>query len=517
MKKKLLVLTVGAGLSIALLSGCGTPSAKKIVDGMYDVKIESANVNVYYDLDISGKVDGNKSSVKATVDMDIAVDGIDTPQDMIAYAKGDVKYDLLGMLNDKQSVEAYVETDEDESTVYMYDSNNKEWTKTTEEMPEEVEVDEKVVAATKDAAKEIWYKGTVEKKTEKVEDEECYVISLKTTLNDYIPALEKVLEASDEDAKEDFEDAIKDLEDELDIEAKELFDCIVIDTKAYVSKKNKYMVACDMDFAGIDLDKAMDLFDVSWEDLGSLMGTEIEGVSINSFYLSFTLSDINNTEVELSKDAKNAEEKTLGFGMDGLIGGSDDYTIDEDGDDADWDFDDDEIVDDDDDEIVDDEDDDDSYELSDCEYYDQETGNFQVLDGSEKLIMEMASPSDYDISYASTTGSFYTFLNKNYDSVTVKTYADSSVVSMVDKGEDDGYFEGLWTEAEDVTLGDYDCKLVKWGYDSEYTDTTKYELWIPYVDSYGYDEYVVIELGYESASWKKNDLISLFEEMLVVE
>lgn len=298
--KKAVCLMAGIGLSAVMLTGCGTPKANELVDKMYDAKMDSYTADASFDFAVTIKADSDMS-VKANGDFTVEQQGT---ENAVVHADGKVSYDLLGFLKDSNKVETYTEIDGKNTAAY-YSVDGEDWTVETSESAG-VDIDADLLEKIKSSSKEFFYKGTVDGKTTKVSDVECYVLTIDGTAADFKPIVDIMCEESDE---------LKDALNDSDVKFEDVAKHIPVKATMYVSKKDSYIMAADIDMSGIDIDGILGEADTKLEDLGSAFGMEIEAVTVDSLKFSMTYSKINETEVSVPKDVKdNAVEAGASFG-----------------------------------------------------------------------------------------------------------------------------------------------------------------------------------------------------------
>ena len=322
MKKgmKMLSLALAAGLSASILSGCSLfMNTQKVVDKMFEEQPESATNEMEFDVGISYSSQGMSMEFAASGDAEAEVvkDGEETMTHSIVNAKLTIPEMLTSMLGQdipKYSTEIYTTGDEQEQTVYMYDSADKEWRMTTAEVGKGI--DEAKLEEVQEALKQVLYKAELQKKSEKVGGEDCYVLKLNTTGDDFEDVFDVLLTIEDEDGKS-LKDAIEDSGDVTVKDIKSMLQYIEVDATIYASKKKGYCVSYEVDLGATDLaamvKKGMDIAGVSEDDLGGMFSPD--GLSFTSFYFKNTASNINDTEVDIPDDVKdNAIDTNAGRG-----------------------------------------------------------------------------------------------------------------------------------------------------------------------------------------------------------
>ena len=379
MKKKIAILAGALSLSFAVLTGCGTPKVEDILDGMYDTEIESAEIEMEVDIDVEA---GDYAfAANASLSGEIAED--------IYHLDGSVKYEVLGD-KDSQDFEVYMEMDGDTATVY-YNMDDTWYVQETDTADAGVEIDDKMIEKIQDATKDLYANAEVAKKTEKVGDEECYVLTVKPSGEDWASFIQTVVKEAD--VEDEWDEACETLEDELDLTVEDLLDYLNFEATLYVSKENKYLVKSEMDFSGIDIAGIID----SVENLADYLDAadmDADDIAINSFSISIEYSNINDTEVEIPDDViDEAIDPYAWYDYD------DDYDWDDD--DYDWD---------DDDYDWDDDDDDWDYSYS-SDYYDEDEGWLRLTDYWDSGVIDttfnIPNTVAYDLSFYDAYAPYY--------------------------------------------------------------------------------------------------------------
>ncbi len=312
MKKgmKMLSLALVAGLSASILSGCSLfMNTQKVVDKMFEAQPESATNEMEFDVGVSYASQGMSMdfAVSGDAESEVVKDGEDTMTHSIVNAKITIPEMLTNMIGEdipKYSTEIYTTGDGTEQTVYVYDSEDKEWRMNTAEVGEVI--DEEKITELQDALKQVLYKAELQKKSEKVGGEDCYVLKLNTTGEDFEDVLDVLLTLENEDGVS-LRDMIEDSGDVTVKDIKSMMQYVQVDATIYASKKKGYCVSCEVDLSETDLaamvKKGMDIAGVSEDDFGGMFSPD--GLSFSSFYFRNTASNINDTEVEIPDEVKD--------------------------------------------------------------------------------------------------------------------------------------------------------------------------------------------------------------------
>ena len=508
--KKLAVFAAATTLSLAVLTGCGAPSVETIVDGMYDTTFDSAKMDVTFEVDAAAEVEDEEYSAKASGEFTIDAMNVNSVEELSMAVTGSIEYDIMdGMLEDDMDVEAYIISEDDEQTVYFKDPESDEYYYQTNPIEESgVELSEKDMKKIQDAAKELWYTAEVGKKTEEINGEKCYVLTMTPSGADYVKLMDSVVKIMD--MKDEWEDAKDMVEDELDASFEDILDNCNIEFTAYVSVKNKYMMGCKVDMSNIDIEGILDLFEDVIEDYD----IEIGDITVDACNFSIMYSDINEVEVEVPKKVKkNAiEMASYGFGGAAYAGSTDvdidDYDFDDDDDDDDYGFD-------------DDDDDDVAVATASSDFYDEKSGEFKLYDYYDNLLYTFKMPKGYSMSYYDENdGNYYSLSSDDWEYIDIEMYTTLAVEYIIDNEQpDEDWYPNFECEYEEGKIGDTDVYFVSYSYDSSSGDYT-YDyacILIPYHDDrLDKDKAITIELSDGLAEDWGNGSEKVIEELLMV-
>ena len=487
--KKIAVLAATLGLSMAALTGCGAPKAQELVDKMNNFEMDSYTVNVYADIDMTAKVDGDKSSLTASFDVDAEVS--DNVHAVVSY---NVKAD-----DDKENgkLEFYLE---DGETAYFQIPGDSEWYSMDLEDGMDslsdsygVDVDasdinQKLVDKLTDASNEILYSAEVQKNTEKLEDgTECYVMKLTGTYADWAPVFDVMFDEMDE---------MEDLLDEMDLDKEDFIasmENIPVDITMYVSKADGYLAAVDYDFSATDVEGIVDSLGYDMDDLG------LDSFEIKTFSYGCTFTNVNDTEVEIDDDV--VDEATDITEMLGMLGGSYDYDYDYDYDDTDYDY-------------------SSSYGTLDiCDYYGEYLYT-AYLDAAGFSYVSDNIDSDGTVHYYTIEDDDDTtiYVNTWGGEVVLSNDADGSPFDDALKGysydESDYGIENynLDLEPMDAEIEGHECYFVTETYEVDGDEYLWYYIVSPYTDSYGADEYLTFEIA-DNYYWDADTASQLISSM----
>ena len=498
---------------MAVLCGCGA-TKEQIVDKMFDEQAESMVMNMDVDADVSLGMSGMNMDVGFSGSVESEVDNSDEDAPKM-HMSVDAKVSAMGS-SEKVKTESYVITDDDEVTTYVKDPDTGDWSYTTAEVAEnplDKKTRDKFIEEVKDVLKE---NGDLQKKTEKKEGEDCYVLKFNTTFDSFDGVIDIIWEAAGEDITSELEDA--------DVDKKTILKYLSyfnVDATFYASKKNGYLVAADISLADSDVDGLLKQAQKDFGDMTSGMGLDLSSISvdISALSMSMTFSDWGDAEVEVPKDVKNnATDMNLGNILDGDDFGGDD----------DDDYDDDDVYPldgDDDDDDGDDDGDDDMDSDSDIKV--NSDGSVTLYDYYDNSIVDVYPIKGYSLSPDWSSKYMYYFESDtsyaSYSVATANWVAWNDVLQNGEKVESDGYEYYVVMDEDDSACqmvvdlglkmdgntvyaavdGDYDKDAGEFSYGSYYI-----------VYEYDTDKWVQINVsGLEDvAEWEPEDFIDVFEQ-----
>lgn len=487
MKKS--VVLAAFGLSLAVLTGCGAPKAEDLLKGMQEYEMDSAEYSAYCDFAMTVKAD-EKIKVNVSADLSGEFSGA-AEDDVLAHVNASYSYDIMGE-KDKGDLEAFIDQGKKDYTVYFENPDDEEWYSITldedtlDTLGVEVDLtaamDDKLVGKLNDATVESLAEiATVEKGLQDIEGIKCYVLTAEGTYADLKPVIEVLLKEND-----DFADVL----DEADIDTKDFYkmmEYIPFNVTYYIAKDGGYMVACDMVIGEIDFEGMLDVVDLELDDLG------VDSISIDTFAIGVTYTGVNETEVELSKDAKKAEDLSDMLSLLFM----DDYGYD-------YDYDDDYAV-----EVE--PDDDYTYDTSTwtCDIYDY-YGSYITTAWAPGLYTYDASSSNFD--EYNDEYHWFTLSDGYGDYIYINTWAGEVATPL------DDYLKGYYVASDypdytnytadmellDYTINGWDAYFVEESYTYGGEKYTSQYIVAPYNDSMGVDEYLTLEftesLTYDDAN-----------------
>lgn len=518
MKKKLMVLAMALGLSVAALTGCSKPTVESLIDDMYEKEIDSMTAEMDMDIVLTIKMNNVSMDVSVGGNIEMQASGLTSDGEMALYMDGDVDMTTPGGSNDV-GFALYMQMDDDTYVAYVYDETTDTWY-TAETDADEIAdaMDEAFSEEMQDASKEmnenmrsiLKENGELAEDTEDVEGEECYVITATIDGKDFVSILEPM------------EDMLDDVMEDagLDFDLLSWFKYCSMDVTYYISKDTGYLVSSEIDMADWDIygmmvkiiaDTGLDVY-IDLEDM-------LDDISFSTCKFTCVMSDINDTEVKIPRDVINNAVSMDEAGMiDDIIGdvtyGGYDYDdYDYDYDDYDWD----------------DDDDDDS--VTDSEWYDDDSFIFYKDFESDEFLCEVNVPDGYSYDYE--------FLNPEYGLVCldsddggwiwVQNYlSGSTYYALLNDGVlPDDYSEyekyedyQMVTGVIGTAFGGSDIILVAEMYtyvDDEWDldyDVENVYLCIEYDDG-GYREFLSVDLSNLDSiyDWNQNDFVTLAREL----
>lgn len=308
MKKQVSMRTaaicLAAVMTAAQLAACGgsssgnsakdsAPTAESlsgdVASALSKVKSNKMNVSV----DFKGTVSVPSADQEADFSMKIDEDTEQTYDPYVTHATGTLAMDFNGESN-SMDVEAYAQVDDDSLITYSSSDEGGTWTKTTTDLDQDTlenytpegsgAIYEEIADGDLDAK--------LEEDTEKVDGDECYVMTVTLEGDD----IGKLLSAS----------GIEGVTDTLDEDALEDKSA---DVTVYINKETNLPAKITGDMK--EIGDAM--FD-------SLLGTALSGVdyevSMDKFDIEQTISEYDGTdEIEIPDEALDAEEGTTSSGM----------------------------------------------------------------------------------------------------------------------------------------------------------------------------------------------------------
>lgn len=510
MRKKLMALAMCLGLGAALLTGCGKPTVESLIDGMMENQPESQTGDITFDFVLNLESEGYGMEISVETDIEYQAEGNLMEGDSATmYMDGNITVGVFGM-SQKLPVEAYVVMEDDEVTTYTYDSDSDTWYYSTSDGSDSAEVEalmdpemlEEMTQAMADAIKE---NGELAEDTEKVAGVECYVITSTITGDDMA------------DIYKPFDKVFQDMMEEAglgdyNIKLSSLAEYFNMDITYYISKEDGWAVKGVVDMSDSDLYGMLEAL-MKELDYAEAMDS-IDDISFKKCSATVTITDQNDTEVEVPRDVRNNAVEGSPVDMDdlyGIYGGS--YGDTDPGwDDGDYDWDDDDWS----------WDDDDDVSASD-EYYHDGYVTLYKCDASSELLCDVHVPDGYsydDIFSDPEDGWFYLDYNRGgwltiINEAEWPMYEYLSAGSVAESSLESADIEDYNCDVRVIgTAFGTDCMLIRESYYDSYWDedhdTTYLAMW--YNDG-GYNEYLVVDFHAmyddELAGWSDNDFLNL--------
>lgn len=507
MKKKLMVLAMALGLSVAALTGCSKPTLESLVDGMYDNEIDSQTAEVDMDMVLSFSAQGMTMDISLGADMEVQCAGL-TGDEQTYYMDGKLNMDMAGE-SESAGFEMYALMEDDTITSYVYNEDADTWYKAESEADDSGSVDQDMVDELTENMKNVLKEnGELAEDTEDFEGEECYVITATIGGDDFVDILEPVGDM----LNDTMEDA------GVDIDILSWFEYFSMDVTYYISKDTKYLVGSEIDMADTDVLGMVNQFISDLGLDGSVMDI-FEDISFSTCKFTCVMSDINDTEVEIPKDVINDAVSMDEAGMiDDIIGdvtgGGSDY-IDPDYDDPDYD-----------DPDYDDPDYDDPDPVTTDEWYDGDSFIFNKSDESDEFLCEVNIPDGYvyDEAFSDPEEGLVSLDREDGEGyIWVQNFVGSPMYyALLNNGVlDDEYSEyyedyQMMMEVVGTAFGGKDVILAVETYTSAYdgTEIGNIYLCIQYDDG-GYKEFLAVDLNsiYNLDQWTEDDFADLAVEL----
>jgi len=463
MKKKMTTLLGALSLSLALLAGCGNPSAEKIVDAAFDFEMTSATIEVNQNYEVSIKIMGDSSSMDLSSTTRFEISGIGDEE--ITVHMEDEREASTGDIDIDVENEEYILINQDDEEMTVYLSYDDEWYYyETDDLEEEGIPDSKSLDKILTATKELMYNAEVGKKLEEVNGEKCYVLTLKLNGEDTVSFMSSVAKAT---GSEDlFEEICEETDYLLDLELEELIDNLGAEIVFYISKENGYLVRFEMDMSDFDFEAFAEELDIDLDDY------EIEKVKIKTILYSVDILNINDTEVKIPKSVKNDAEEYYNFNSPVIGPGA--YSLD----------------------VVEPN----PQPKDTSEKYNVDEGWLSLYDYSETYINTLYVPDGFyiDTDWASDYGTYYYLVDSDDHDFFISNATYSTIRNYVVDGiipEDGDTFKNysftvVGSNQYNYLLVTMYCTSVNYGYDA----VNNYLLICPYINTWGDFEYISIEI-----------------------
>jgi hypothetical protein len=291
-----------AGSAFLATTGCGM-TTEKILDKMQDQEMESFSSVSDVDFGFKLGMSGVDFKITASGEYDMNVESAsDEEASVYGYVDMNVNIPVTGKM--PIETEFYSIMDGDEVEVYALNPDSDTWVHSVQEV-EEAMLDEDVRKDLEKAVRKVLDQAELQKETEKVDGDECYVLKLNTGLD----AFKEVYEIIYDYANEMSEDKLEEELDDADLSIDDVYDLmkyINMDLTIYASKSDGYCRRIVVDFTESDLQTLFEEFcDLAGVDPQDEWGVEVESVEFSSFSIDMTFNDINDTTVKVPKDVTN--------------------------------------------------------------------------------------------------------------------------------------------------------------------------------------------------------------------
>ncbi len=316
MKKKLKTLAIALVLSLTVLTGCGKPkpTVESLVDDMFDIESQTAEVDIDIECSISAK--GLSFDAAAGGDLEMQVSGMNGKGAQTSYIDGKMTSEIQVLdIDEETEFKAYLIVDDGTVKSYSYIDGEYTWymAESDDDFLDQDTID-KMTETMKDVLKE---NGELAEDTVEVEDEECYVITAAIEGRDWADIL-KPMQGMIDDAMEGTG---------VDIDMLSWFKYCSADITYYISKDTGHLVKTEMDMSDTDLHSMLRqmMKDIGLKETLDEYDNMVDGITFSKFYVSVVLSDVNDTEVDVPDDViDDAVEMDDSYVIDLLTGGTGD-------------------------------------------------------------------------------------------------------------------------------------------------------------------------------------------------
>ncbi len=358
MIKKLMPLALAVGFSLAVLTGCSKkPTVESLVDGMFDSEIESQKADIEADIKLSPTAQGVSFDITIGGDFEMQVSGMNGKDDLTTYIDGKVSMKAPAFsVDEKLGFETYSIVDDETLTCYACADDGVWYTEELDDVWDQDAYD-KMIEEMKDVLKE---NGELAEDTEKVEGEECYVITATVKGRDCVAIFKPMKGMIDDVIDEVIDDAIHaamkkagmnvGIDIDVNIDMVSWSEYWAADITCYISKDTGYLVKTEIDMSDTDIygmaeQMLKDLVSAAEQmlkDLGQEEGLDfvqdaiddalnrIEDISVSKFDISVVIYDVDDTEVEVPDDViDDAVEIFDADALGDFMGSIDDDVIEE--------------------------------------------------------------------------------------------------------------------------------------------------------------------------------------------
>ena len=318
MKRKTVSMLVVL-LSISLLAGCGGKDSKKekqnskkegiTVEELVEKMSETEELkSCSLDFDVNVNIPIERESEKETIA--VGAKGLldyyksEDTDELILYQDVDVDIDVPIMdIKESQNEKYYELVNKDGDVKWFMNTDNSD---TWQEMDVSLNMDR--VSEIPDIFIDVIEDSddvNIADSTEKIGDEECYVLTVTTSPDKISSWLDF--------SEEMFED--------VPFDVSEIYEYIPLKMTLYVSIDSGYCYKGELDLSDVDIEAILDVLGIDPEIIG------IDSIDVDTILISYTMSNVNNVEVEIP------EKVTANATTIGALGGAiydDDYESDDD-------------------------------------------------------------------------------------------------------------------------------------------------------------------------------------------
>ena len=304
--KKYFVMLAAALLCLALC-GCGV-SKEEVVNKIFEEKADSFHSLMDLEMDMTMGMGGMSLDLSVGGTMNLDFDGRDKDNPSM-HMTMNLSTSAMGQKN-VQNMESYIVTEDGQPKNYMTSTTNAgRWVLSTNDAATGSKMDEATRQKFLDELKNVLMTADLEKDTQNIGSEECYVLKMDTdgsVLNGVVEVLWDALDAS---ARAEMRNAGTDL-----VDIKSILPYIKIKASIYTSKENGKIMQTDLDLSGTDTVGLLQKAAGAAGAAAASMGVNLSAVKMdfNKFDLSFRMSDYNNVTVTVPDEVRESAEGGAG-------------------------------------------------------------------------------------------------------------------------------------------------------------------------------------------------------------
>lgn len=296
MKKKNILFVILSVMAVTGLAGCGKPNVEKVTNKMMEQKYNSVTLRVESKAQSVADIDGEEYDLTYDVFYNIAVDGMLTDNGKISI-NGSDKYNIMGIFAGDNELQAYYDSETDR--YYELEDFSQEWEyKDVADITWNAEAMDYI----KNAFINMWFRAEAEKDTYDMNGTTCYVLDLNVGADEILNYLEACSE------KLGREQQFSEFKNELFgiIKAEDpdrVLAAIRLNMKAYVSKKENYLLAVDIDYGNTDVLNVLSQLNLP---------EQFSAIKINKFDIKnnitrITIGNFDISEVSIPEEVYNSE------------------------------------------------------------------------------------------------------------------------------------------------------------------------------------------------------------------